>query len=336
MDCITRVRDVLKIVDQEENLIRNLWVKNKYATFPHGIWFRGQPKKGCDLTPKIFRKDCKDSKRRVQYDESSMFHEYQLRLSSYRAVYKSAFDWLCLMQHYRLPTRLLDWSESILVALYFAVNDSEETKEKDAELFALSAGKLNDVLRPKERGKDPMPTIYTPDNFMVILRTETARSDHYMDGFFPNLLLEYAECAENVKLLDEKIKKEGWRHVAVPNLVYPVAVYPFRLNSRMTFQESVFTIHGGKYYIDRTTGSYALDGVKDRPIPLPEYGTLECINQNRTEEDEKFLKSFTIPREKKKSIKNELERIGIHEGTLFPELEHQASYIDRRWKLNVC
>ena len=30
--------------------------------------------------------------------------------------------WLCVMQHYRAPTRLLDWSENLLVALYFAVS----------------------------------------------------------------------------------------------------------------------------------------------------------------------------------------------------------------------
>lgn len=47
---------------------------------------------------------------------------------------------LFLMQHYGLPTRLLDWSTNIFVAAYFAVSG---TLEKDGEIWVLNPEKLN-------------------------------------------------------------------------------------------------------------------------------------------------------------------------------------------------
>ncbi|MCB5383968.1 FRG domain-containing protein [Blautia glucerasea] len=50
-------------------------------------------------------------------------------------------SWLTMMQHYGLPTRLLDWSESPLVALYFAL--SEKKDDIDAAVWIMNPMKLN-------------------------------------------------------------------------------------------------------------------------------------------------------------------------------------------------
>jgi hypothetical protein len=64
-----------------------------------------------------------------------------MRLTGHPPV-RDRVAWIHLAQHYGLPTRLLDWSLSPLVALYFAVQD-EAHHNKDGCVWALHPYALN-------------------------------------------------------------------------------------------------------------------------------------------------------------------------------------------------
>jgi len=99
-------------------------------------WWRGQRDTNWGLHPSLYRLGF-DNK------EVNLNARFRLMAKVRRGDVPNNNDplgWLFLMQHYRPPTRLLDWSQSPLVALYFAL---EKPDDRDASIWALSPTKLN-------------------------------------------------------------------------------------------------------------------------------------------------------------------------------------------------
>jgi hypothetical protein len=69
---------------------------------------------------------------RAKYVEANLAREFQRRYHLYATQVPAKDDileWLTLMQHHGAPTRLLDWTYSFFVAVYFAFEEKSESDQ---------------------------------------------------------------------------------------------------------------------------------------------------------------------------------------------------------------
>jgi hypothetical protein len=112
-------------------------LREDQATNPGTVWFRGHADAAWQLMPGFMRSTAQTSETTLL----NRFRQSAAMLADRRPL--SSFDWTFLMQHYGVPTRLLDWSESPLISMYFAVEDWKKRPEIDAALWCLWPTSLN-------------------------------------------------------------------------------------------------------------------------------------------------------------------------------------------------
>ena len=109
--------------------------------FKKGWIYRGVQKSNYRLRAGIGREGARRNAqgKDLPYNEEEEKRQLQQFMREARTKFewepKTRIEWMILGQHHRLPTRLLDWSESLLVAAYFAV----ENPQWEAAIYGVKA-----------------------------------------------------------------------------------------------------------------------------------------------------------------------------------------------------
>jgi hypothetical protein len=192
------------------------------------MWWRGHADAvNWVLRPSVFRK-----RRNGQpYDENALIDNFQMRAFGrlgHRPRPCSDLEWLFLAQHYGLPTRLLDWTESPLVALYFAVSEENcrgELADCNACLWAVAPCKLNKANSNRSDPTNAQNGLISPENSVV-----------------------QAIAMKALGWKDEDVERRtGQAPSALPQFV---ALQTFEIDERVVAQSGRFTLHSCEQAIE--------------------------------------------------------------------------------------
>lgn len=252
--------------------------------------YRGQSKIGFPLLPASFRTNDDFLNERLY------LQEFQRELPTETSGL-TQFDILVKAQHYGIPTRLLDFTLNPLVALYFACSSDFDCDGEVFECGPVGLFAQDDLL------------------FQVIMNYlfKFKQGQHWSSSLTSFLASTIAHEGNN-----QYDPNSGWAlgivNSSLEKDVFPLYILPALTNPRIRAQQGAFALFHTPLHLakNKADTSYFELPSKDNHA-ITKIGQTLRINHN-----------------KKAQILSELDRIGINESTLFPELENHAKDIVRR------
>lgn len=250
------------------------------------IFFRGHSDPNYMLQPSIQRSAS------LVNNEHKMYHEILINCPDEFDNCHSHIEKLVKMQHYGLPTRLLDITRNVLVAAYFACR----SKITGYGEIVLIQEKEANIKYPQS---DVVTILASLPNFSKI------QKDNYKRYAKDGGLDKEAFNKKVHKLVNEiRLEKPGFvAEIEKKDVLDSCIVFTLKNNNRIIRQD----------------GAFILCGLND------EAGFLEKFKYTKNG------KKVIIIIDNKEKIKKELENFSINYSTLFPEIECVAEYLKGKY-----
>lgn len=268
--------------------------------------FRGMPDSRYRLKPTIERQaDAKSV--RWSAMELLILDEFTSRAHMHLAgpsIPKDEIAWLAVMQHYGVPTRLLDFTYSPFVALYFAVREGNHPKNRThARLWALNSEVLNSRFKSTADGahREEQERLGKKTEHVLFFGTDLFSSDR-------DNMVEETEGLR--KLLMESLRARGIRRGELNRNGCVCATLPPTVNPRLASQQGLFLIN------------------------CAEELSFVCSMKKMMRGASGWCKKLDIPVDLLPKLEKKLYQMNIHEQSLFPDLDGLAGFIRQKIRLH--
>lgn len=252
------------------------------------VFYRGHGDWKYDFLPGIYRPKNKN----ILLHESEYVREIISSYPQYFTDCKSALDYLSVLQHNGFPTRLLDFSENPLIALYMACS-KDYTEHADVIRITI----------PSDYFK------YYDSDTVSVLANIAFFDDDFSVGERSKVDVKAFNKRPDIIRLVHQIRNE--------KSYFKANVIPNHLNGLILFVKP-------KQSFDRIahqSGLFALFGICGDKMKMP---TIEMMNPPCG------ITHYIIPKDSKKKVLSELACLNITEASVYCDMEHISKhYIEK-------